>query len=144
MATHQTVLIIVIDTLTPAVEKTLLQLLENSAAQTAEGILLRDETLQSLLVPKPNAREALRESFYAQLTPRQKDVVRYATQGLSNLEISRCLNIVPGVVAARLTEVYELLKTLETPECEIRSNRQGLIHFFGDYFMHHPSLGDAG
>lgn len=79
-------------------------------------------------------------SFYVDLTGRQREVLELASFGLSNRDIGDRLCIEPCVVASHLTNIYDLLTTLEEFADQDRPNRYVLIRYFTLFFEHYPEL----
>lgn len=82
--------------------------------------------------------------FFINLTPRQRDVLRLASEGLTNQQIAGELVIAPSVVAEHLTNIYEQLGTLELVGTHIRPNRYVLVRLFAGFFDRHPELERSG
>ncbi len=79
-------------------------------------------------------------SFYLNLTRRQREVVYWVQQGLSNAEVAERLCIAPSVVAGHLTNIYEELKAINKHDPDFRVNRYMLIRLFASFFVHHPEM----
>jgi hypothetical protein len=77
--------------------------------------------------------------LYVELTPRQREVLQLVSTGFTNFEASRRLHIAPYVVAEHLTNIYQLLATMESLP-HGRANRYALTHLYADFFQHHPEL----
>jgi DNA-binding NarL/FixJ family response regulator len=104
----------------------------------AISILRTDGTQQKVAFPNRHDLDGIRASLYEGMSKRQKQVTRLVVEGLSNDEIAQRIGVVSGVVAARLTEIYNMFDALPTHQFRSRPNRSGLIAFFGDYFSQHP------
>lgn len=79
-------------------------------------------------------------SLYLNLTRRQREVVYWVQQGLSNPEVAEQLCIAPSVVAGHLTNIYEELKTINEHDPGFRVNRYTLIRLFTGFFDQHPEM----
>lgn len=77
--------------------------------------------------------------LYVELTPRQREVLQLVSTGFTNFEASRRLHIAPCVVAEHLTNIYQLLATLESLP-HGRANRYALTRLYADFFQRHPEL----
>lgn len=73
-------------------------------------------------------------TFYINLTPRQRDVVRSASRGLTNREIADELCISPHVVAEHLTNIYAALPDVSEEQSQTTNKRYQLILLFGHFF----------
>jgi DNA-binding NarL/FixJ family response regulator len=73
---------------------------------------------------------------YLNLTPRQREVVYWVSEGLSNQEVAEKLVVQPCVVAGHLTPIYDILSV----EFERTVNRPLLIRHFAVFFHENPSL----
>ena len=73
---------------------------------------------------------------YLNLTPRQREVVYWVSEGLSNEEVAQKLVVQPCVVAGHLTSIYDILSI----EWECRVNRPRLIRQFAVFFYRNPKL----
>ncbi len=76
--------------------------------------------------------------FYLDLTPRQRDVVRLVSRGLSNQDVADQLYIASSVVAGHLTTVYDLLDNLGA--LDTRPNRYTLVRLFSAFFDRYPEM----
>ncbi len=74
---------------------------------------------------------------YLNLTPRQRQVARLASQGLTNRQIAEALCIAPSVVAGHLSAVYA---EMEACLGESAGKRYTLIRLLGPLLEHHPVL----
>ncbi len=83
-----------------------------------------------------------RLAFYLSLPERHRRVVRLVLDCLNNREIGGRLYVAACVVAARLTEIYELLQNFGSYDPDKRVNRLDLMQFFGDFFKRHPDLAE--
>lgn len=80
--------------------------------------------------------------FYIRLTPRQRDVVLLASEGLTNAEIAKRLSVQPCVVAGHLTNIYGEMSTLEACQDQY-PNRYTLIRAFAGFFERHPNFANV-
>ena len=76
--------------------------------------------------------------FYISLTPRQREVLRLASEGLSNQEIAGQLYIATSVVAGHLTNIYGLLTNLVAADERVR--RYTLLRLYAGFFERYPTL----
>lgn len=74
--------------------------------------------------------------FYISLTPRQREVLRLASEGLSNQEIAGQLYIATSVVAGHLTNIYGPLTNLVAADRRVR--RYTLLRLYAGFFDRHP------
>lgn len=79
-------------------------------------------------------------SLYLNLTRRQREVVYWVQQGLSNPKVAEQLCIAPSVVAGHLTNIYEELKAINEHDPGFRVNRYMLIRLFTSFFDQHPEM----
>jgi FixJ family two-component response regulator len=87
-----------------------------------------------------NKDEHLIEKFYTlTLKQRHRQVISWATAGLSNDEIARELCIAPQTVADHFTAVYALMGNLE-PYQNLHPNRMTLMMVFIPFFQQYPHL----
>jgi two-component system nitrate/nitrite response regulator NarL len=102
--------------------------LVNSAAAGAYGVILKDAALEFLvkslqqvadgqrLFPLPSSDQVSREqsavweNVLTVLTGRERQIMRLVSEGLSNKEIGRRLNIVDGTIKVHLHNIYEKLE----------------------------------
>jgi RNA polymerase sigma factor (sigma-70 family) len=102
--------------------------LVNSAAAGAYGVILKDAALEFLvkslqqvadgqrLFPLPSSDQVSREQRAAwenaltELTDREHQVMCLVSEGLSNKEIGRRLNISDGTIKVHLHHIYEKLE----------------------------------
>lgn len=77
---------------------------------------------------------------YLNLTRRQREVVYWVQQGLSNPEVAKQLCIAPSVVAGHLTNIYDELSTHNGNDPDFRANRYTLIRLFTGFFEQHPEM----
>lgn len=77
---------------------------------------------------------------YLNLTRRQREVVYWVQQGLSNQEVADQLCIAQSVVAGHLTNIYRELSTLDGYDSDIRVNRCRLIWLFAGFFEQYPEM----
>jgi DNA-binding CsgD family transcriptional regulator len=80
----------------------------------------------------------LTQFYINNLTPRQRDVVYWVSQGLRNEEAAHRLCVQPCVVAGHLTQIYEEIATLD--HVETRPSRYTLIRLFAGFFERNPHL----
>jgi len=64
---------------------------------------------------------------HAELTERERMIVRYVVQGLKNGEISKILNISVHTTKAHLGAVYEKLGVQNRVQCAIKAIEIGLV-----------------
>jgi two-component system nitrate/nitrite response regulator NarL len=99
-----------------------------SAAVGAYGVILKDATLEILvkslqrvadgqrLLPLPSSdqvsreRSAVTENVLTVLTDREHQIMRLVSEGLSNKEIGRRLNISDGTIKVHLHHIYQKLE----------------------------------
>lgn len=74
------------------------------------------------------------------LTTRQREVVYWVAQGLSNEEVAQRLCVQPASVAEHLTVIYQTLGNLEHLADRVTINRSVLINQFAVFFYRHPEL----
>ncbi|WP_119071488.1 response regulator transcription factor [Aggregatilinea lenta] len=79
-------------------------------------------------------------STYLNLTRRQREVVYWVQQGLSNSEVAEQLCIAPSVVAGHLTNIYEELSSHNGDDPDARANRYTLIRLFAGFFDQYPEM----
>jgi len=79
-------------------------------------------------------------SAYLNLTRRQREVVYWVQQGLSNPEVAQQLCIAPSVVAGHLTNIYAELNAHNGDDPNFRANRYTLIRLFTGFFEQHPEI----
>jgi DNA-binding NarL/FixJ family response regulator len=97
--------------------------LAKSAAAGAYGVILKDaapeflvKSLQQVVVgqrfPPPSSYQVSREesAITAALTNREHQVMRLVSEGLSNKEIGRRLNLCDGTIKVHLHHIYEKLE----------------------------------
>ncbi|MBK8024613.1 MAG: helix-turn-helix transcriptional regulator [Chloroflexi bacterium] len=78
--------------------------------------------------------------FYVhRLTDRQREIVEWAAQGMTNKAIGMKLFIAPSVVARHLTNIFGELATLEELK-EVKPNRYVLIRVFAPFLDRHQEL----
>ena len=77
--------------------------------------------------------------FYVGLTPRQRDVLRLVSKGLSNQQVAEQLYIAPSVVAGHLTNIYEQMAA-SAAVGDSRPNRYHAVHYFSRFFQQYPEL----
>lgn len=77
---------------------------------------------------------------YLNLTHRQREVVYWVQQGLSNPEVAEQLCIAPSVVAGHLTNIYDELSSYNNDDPGFRANRYTLIRLFTGFFDAHPEM----
>jgi RNA polymerase sigma factor (sigma-70 family) len=99
-----------------------------SAAVGAYGVILKDATLEILvkslqrvadgqrLLPLPSSdqvsreQSAVTENVLTVLTDREHQIMRLVSEGLSNKEIGRRLNISDGTIKVHLHHIYQKLE----------------------------------
>lgn len=102
-----------------------------SAAAGAYGIILKDAPLETLvqslreiaagqkllplpsidqLIPSEQKNTAIAESILTVLTERERQIMRLVSEGLSNKEIGRRLNIADGTIKQHLHHIYQKLQ----------------------------------
>lgn len=81
-----------------------------------------------------------RHAFFKSLPERHQQVVRRVLQCLDNRTIAAELHVASGVIAGRLTEIYELLQSFGDYPLSKRVSRVELIQFFGDFFHRNSNL----
>lgn len=98
-------------------------------------------TVSTVNDAKGDTRNLLREAFFNSLPPQKQNVVCGVVCGFSNKQIAQSLDIVQGVVAEYLTEVYQRLEIFENRHGNFPKtvSRYYLIQFFGDYFKSHST-----
>ncbi len=79
-------------------------------------------------------------STYLNLTRRQREVVYWVQQGLSNSEVAERLCVAPSVVAGHLTNIYAELSNHNGGDPDSRANRYTLIRLFAGFFDQHPEM----
>jgi len=79
-------------------------------------------------------------SLYLNLTRRQREIVCWVQQGLSNSEVAEQLCIAPSVVAGHLTNIYAELNAHNGSDPNFRANRYTLIRLFTSFFDQHPEM----
>lgn len=79
-------------------------------------------------------------SFYINLTRRQREVLKLASDGYSNPDIAKKLCIEPCVVAGHLTNIYGELTALGYLDDQYRPKRYALIRLFIGFFERHPEF----
>jgi DNA-binding CsgD family transcriptional regulator len=79
-------------------------------------------------------------SAYLNLTRRQREVVFWVQQGLSNPEVAAQLCIAPSVVAGHLTNIYAELTIHNSDGPDFRVNRYTLVRLFAGFFEQHPEM----
>lgn len=87
-----------------------------------------------------NSEHSQLMSVYLNLTRRQREVVYWVQQGLSNPEVGEQLCIAPSVVAGHLTNIYEQLSAINGHDPGFRANRYILIRLFTGFFESHPEM----
>ena len=91
----------------------------------------RDGGCPDLATPARVDRGGTLAGLPEQLTPRERDVVRLAAQGLTNKVIARQLGISPRTVEGHLNHVFDKLGT---------SSRTELVHFAFTHGLLSPSV----
>jgi two-component system nitrate/nitrite response regulator NarL len=102
-----------------------------SAATGAYGVILKDVTLEILVqslrevadgqrllplppsdqtVPREKRKIAIAENVLSVLTDRERQIMRLVSEGLSNKEIGRRLNIVDGTIKVHLHHIFQKLE----------------------------------
>ena len=102
-----------------------------SAAAGAYGVILKDMPLETLMqslreiatgqrllplpavnhvIPSEQKSIAITESVLAVLTERERQIMRLVSEGLSNKEIGRRLNIADGTIKQHLHHIYQKLE----------------------------------
>lgn len=77
--------------------------------------------------------------FVIDLTPRQREVLRWVCEGLTNAEIARRLYIEPCGVAEHLTNIFAEAQ-IALYDHAPRINRYVLIRLCAPVFANHPDL----
>lgn len=78
------------------------------------------------------------KTFLDTITPRQREVLRLVSDGMTNKEVAESLCIAPSVVAEHLTNIYaELDIHLASTD---RPNRRTVLRLYGTFFDRHPDL----
>jgi two-component system, NarL family, response regulator YdfI len=97
------------------------------AAQAAAAGLtaLEPDILQGLLRPSPETIEL--EPGEEELTPRETEVLRMMTEGLSNREIASTLGISEHTVKFHITSIFGKLGTSSRTEAVTEGIRRGLV-----------------
>jgi DNA-binding NarL/FixJ family response regulator len=94
-------------------------------AASAGLIVLEPETMQGLLRPPPDTIEL--EPGDEELTPRETEVLRMMTEGLSNREIASTLGISEHTVKFHIASIFGKLGTSSRTEAVTEGIRRGLV-----------------
>lgn len=87
-----------------------------------------------------NLKQGQLMSAYLNLTRRQREVVYWVQQGLSNPEVAEQLCIAPSVVAGHLTNIYAELSVLNGADPDFHANRYTVIRLFAGFFEQHSEM----
>ena len=102
------------------------QQLAAAVRAAAAGLtVLEADTLQGMLQEPPESVEL--EPGDEELTPRESEVLRMLTEGLSNREIAAVLGISEHTVKFHITSIFGKLGTSSRTEAVTEGIRRGLI-----------------
>jgi two-component system nitrate/nitrite response regulator NarL len=86
------------------------EILVQSLRQVADGQRLLPLPTSNQTLPREQRNLALRENVLTVLTDRERQIMRLVSEGLSNKEIGRRLNIVDGTIKVHLHNIYQKLE----------------------------------
>jgi RNA polymerase sigma factor (sigma-70 family) len=86
------------------------EILVQSLRQVADGQRLLPLPTSDQTLPREQRNLALRENVLTVLTDRERQIMRLVSEGLSNKEIGRRLNIVDGTIKVHLHNIYQKLE----------------------------------
>jgi DNA-binding NarL/FixJ family response regulator len=84
--------------------------------------------------------DSLMRFYLNKLSCRQREVVYWVSQGLTNTQVGDKLCIEACGVAEHLTNIYGLLGTLEIAQNHVEIKRGVLIKLFAIFFHRHPEM----
>lgn len=87
-----------------------LKLLVESLRQVADGERLLPLPSTDKVVPLEREKIAIAENVLAALTDRERQIMSLVSEGLSNKEIGRRLNIADGTIKVHLHHIYQKLE----------------------------------
>jgi two-component system nitrate/nitrite response regulator NarL len=86
------------------------EILLQSLRQVAEGQRLLPLSSSNQLVPRAQENVAIAENVLTVLTDRERQIMHLVSEGLSNKEIGRRLNIADGTIKVHLHHIYQKLE----------------------------------
>ncbi|MDB5635323.1 MAG: hypothetical protein JWP51_231 [Bradyrhizobium sp.] len=86
------------------------EILLQSLRQVAEGQRLLPLSSSNPLVPRAQENIAIAENVLTVLTDRERQIMHLVSEGLSNKEIGRRLNIADGTIKVHLHHIYQKLE----------------------------------
>jgi len=87
-----------------------LEILVQSLRQVADGQRLLPQPPSDQTVPREQRNAANTENVLSVLTDRERQIMRLVSEGLSNKEIGRRLNIVDGTIKVHLHNIFQKLE----------------------------------
>jgi two-component system nitrate/nitrite response regulator NarL len=84
--------------------------LVQSLQQVAAGHRLLPRLASEQAIPREQEHVAIRENVLAVLTDRERQIMRLVSEGLSNKEIGRRLNLADGTIKVHLHNIYQKLE----------------------------------
>jgi two-component system, NarL family, nitrate/nitrite response regulator NarL len=87
-----------------------LEILVQSLRQVADGQRLLPLPPADQTVPREKRKIAIAENVLSVLTDRERQIMRLVSEGLSNKEIGRRLNIVDGTIKVHLHHIFQKLE----------------------------------
>jgi two-component system nitrate/nitrite response regulator NarL len=86
------------------------EILVQSLQQVAAGHRLLPRLASEQAIPREQEHVAIRENVLAVLTDRERQIMRLVSEGLSNKEIGRRLNLADGTIKVHLHNIYQKLE----------------------------------
>jgi len=86
------------------------EILVQSLRQVADGQRLLPLLPSDQTVPQEQRNVAITENVLTVLTDRERQIMRLVSEGLSNKEIGRRLNIVDGTIKVHLHHIFQKLE----------------------------------
>jgi two-component system, NarL family, nitrate/nitrite response regulator NarL len=86
------------------------EILVQSLQQVAAGHRLLPRLAAEQAAPREQEHVAIRENVLAVLTDRERQIMRLVSEGLSNKEIGRRLNLADGTIKVHLHNIYQKLE----------------------------------
>jgi DNA-binding CsgD family transcriptional regulator len=80
-----------------------------SSGQVADGRMLSPLPLSDQAAPREHREIASTENMLTALTQRERQIMRLVSEGLSNKEIGRRLNIVDGTIKVHIHNIFQKL-----------------------------------